>query len=83
MKIFWTWIHTIMFSVLATGCSFKEITSAGIELYNNEKLSNVKRKYYLGEEIMMLIIIFAAIFASLRWVSYIAVKIRQQQFVFV
>lgn len=46
-----------MFSVLATGCSFKEITSAGIELYNNEKLSNVKRKYYLGEEIMMLIII--------------------------
>ncbi len=74
MKIFWTWIHTIMFSLLATASTFKAITKAGIEIYNDEKLSNVKRKFYLGEEIMMLVIIFAVIFAGLRWFSHIVVK---------
>ena len=38
MKIFWTWIHTIMFSLLATASTFKAITKAGIEIYNDEKL---------------------------------------------
>ena len=74
MKIFWTWIHTIMFSLLATASTFKAITKAGIEIYNDEKLSNVKRKFYLGEQIMMLVIIFADIFAGLRWFSHIVVK---------
>ncbi|MDE5939653.1 MAG: hypothetical protein K2H37_11290 [Lachnospiraceae bacterium] len=73
MKIFWTWIHTIMFSLLTTASSFKEITKAGIEIYNDEKLSNVKRKFYLGEQFMMLVIIFAVIFAGLRWFSHIVV----------
>lgn len=74
MKIFWTWIHTITFSLLATVSTFKEITKAGIEIYNDEKLSNVKRKFYLGEQIMMLVIIFADIFVGLRWFSHIVVK---------
>lgn len=74
MKIFWPWIHTIMFSILATTSTFKEITKTGIEIYNDEKLSDVKRKFYLGEQIMMLAIIFAVIFAGLRWLSHIVVK---------
>lgn len=50
MKIFWTWIHTITFSLLATVSAFKEITKAGIEIYNDEKLSNVKRKFVRPDE---------------------------------
>lgn len=74
MKIFWPWIHTIMFSILATISTFKVITKAGIEIYNDEKLPDVKRKFYLGEQIMMLVIIFVVIFVGLCWLSHIVVK---------
>ena len=59
MKIFWTCFHSIMFIVLAAICMFTEIASAGKEIRNSEKHSNDKKEYYIGETIMIMLIILA------------------------
>lgn len=59
MIILWIYIHSIMFAVLAIINMFMEIMSVCKEISVSEKSLNYKKDYYIGEKIMMLIIILA------------------------
>lgn len=72
MEIFLSCVHTIMFTILAFAFRFTEIRSAGKELFNNEKHSDDKKEYYLGEKIMLIIIIFAVVISLAFIVFYVA-----------
>lgn len=74
MKIFWAFFHSIMFIILATICMFTEIANAGKEIRNIKKHSNDKKDYYVGETVMMIIIILAVAITFPLFVLYIAAK---------
>lgn len=74
MIMFWVCFHTIMWFGLAVICMFTEVMGAGKEVCNNEKHANDKKEHYIGERIMLLIIIFAVVITSLGIVYYIIMK---------
>lgn len=74
MVIFWICFHSIMVLILAVICMLTEIASAGKEIRYDEKHVKDKKGYYIGETIMLMIIIFAVAIASLFFVVDIVMK---------
>ena len=65
MKILWACIQLFMFLALAVIYTFTDIASVGKEICNNDKPTNDKRGYYVGETKMIKIIILAMVITIL------------------
>lgn len=74
MIVFWAYFHSILVSILVVIYMLTEITNTGKEIRNNEKHTDDKNKYYIGETIMIMIIILAVAVAALFFVLDIVVK---------
>lgn len=60
-KIFWAYFHLIMFCVIFVIYMLAEIVRGGKEIHHSLKYSDNKKEDYIGETIMLLIIVIAIV----------------------
>ncbi len=73
-KVFWEYFHTIMFCIISVICVLAEIVRGGKEIHNNLKHPDDKKDDYMGEIIMLLIIILALALAGIILLLNIVLK---------